>query len=131
MQLEAVGAVAVGNLRFEVRGQVDDVDGVEGALFGADTASDAETLRDEGDFAGGVDFDAQLSRPHHRTGLFALLTTFLRLALVRIDNCNTVSDCQRCVSCESVRVVGQDAPCQFVRHVAGGLKAAPRVRSTI
>ena len=82
MQLEAVGAVAVGNLRFEVRGQVDDVDGVEGALLGADTASDAEALRNEGDFAGGVDFDAQLSRPHHGTGLFALLTTFLRLALV-------------------------------------------------
>ena len=41
MQLEAVGAVAVRDLRLEVGGQVDDVDSVEGAFLGADTAADA------------------------------------------------------------------------------------------
>lgn len=46
------------DLGLEIRGQVDDVDGVEGALFGADTASNAQALGDEGDLGGVVDFDA-------------------------------------------------------------------------
>lgn len=41
MQLEAVGGVSVGDLSLQVGGQVDDVDGVKGALFGTDAASDA------------------------------------------------------------------------------------------
>lgn len=40
MDFEAVGAIAVRHLRFEVGGQVDDVDGVERALLRADTTSD-------------------------------------------------------------------------------------------
>ena len=67
MKLETVGAVSVGDLRLEVGGQINDVDGVEGALLGTDTASYAQSLRDEGDLGGGVDFDAQLARPHDRT----------------------------------------------------------------
>jgi hypothetical protein len=58
VQLEAVGGVSMRDLRLEVGGQVDDVDGVEGAFLGADTAADAEALRDEGDLGGVVDFDA-------------------------------------------------------------------------
>jgi hypothetical protein len=45
------------DLGLEVRGQVDDVDGVEGAFLRADTASDTEALGDEGDLGGGVDLD--------------------------------------------------------------------------
>lgn len=41
VQLEAVCRVSMCDLRLEVRGQVDDVYGVEGTFFGADTASDA------------------------------------------------------------------------------------------
>jgi hypothetical protein len=43
-ELEAVGRVTVGDLRLEVGGQVDDVDGIERTFLGADTATDTETL---------------------------------------------------------------------------------------
>lgn len=49
MQLEAVRGVSVGDLSLKIGGQVDDVDGVEGAFLRADTATDTEALRDEGD----------------------------------------------------------------------------------
>jgi hypothetical protein len=90
VQLEAVGGVAVGDLALEVCGQVDNLNGVEWALLGADTASDTQTLTDEGDLAGGVDLDTQLSGLDDGTRLLALLATFLRLALVRVDDGDTV-----------------------------------------
>jgi len=89
MQLEAIGAVPVRDLRLEVGGQVDDVDGIEWTLLRADTASDAQAFRDEGDLAFGSDFDAEFARPHDRARLLALLATFLRLAFVRIDDSDT------------------------------------------
>jgi hypothetical protein len=58
VQLEAIRRVSMADLGLEVRGQVDDVDGVEGAFLRADTASDTEALGDEGDLGGAVDFDA-------------------------------------------------------------------------
>lgn len=90
VQFEAVGGVAVGDLALEVGGQVDDLDGVEGALLRADTASDAQALTDEGDLAVGVDFDTELAGLDDGAGLLALLATFLRLALVGVDNGDTV-----------------------------------------
>lgn len=77
------------DLGLEVRGQVDNVDGIEGAFLGADTATNTQALRDEGDFRRGLDFDAQFAGAHDRAGLFALLATFLGFALVRVDNGNT------------------------------------------
>ena len=65
------------DLGLEVRGQIDDVDGVEGAFLGADTAANTQALRDEGDLGGRVDFDAQLARADHGTGLFTFLAAFL------------------------------------------------------
>lgn len=65
------------DLGLEVRGQVDDVDGVEGAFLGADTAADTEALRDECDFGLIGDLDAQLARAHDGTRLLAFLSTFL------------------------------------------------------
>jgi hypothetical protein len=47
MQLEAVGAISVGNLALKVGGQVDDGDGVERALLGADTTTNAEGFGNE------------------------------------------------------------------------------------
>jgi hypothetical protein len=49
VKLEAVGSITVGDLVLEVGGQVDDGDGIKGALLGADTATDTETLGDEGE----------------------------------------------------------------------------------
>jgi hypothetical protein len=65
------------DLCLEVRGQVDDVDGIEGAFLGADTTSNAQTLRDEGDFGRVCDFDAQLARADNRARLLAFLSAFL------------------------------------------------------
>ena len=81
VELEAVGRVAVGNLTLKVGGQVDNGDGAEGALLGADTASDAETLRDEGQAGLRGDFDTELAAADDGAGFLAFLTTFLRFAL--------------------------------------------------
>lgn len=78
MQLEAVRRVSVRDLGLEVRGQVDDVDCVERALLGADTAAYAQALGDEGDFGLIRHFDAQLARADDGTRLFAFLPAFLR-----------------------------------------------------
>lgn len=58
VQLEAVGGVSVGDLALEVGGQVDDGDGTERAFLGADTASDAEGLGNEGQAGVGGHFNA-------------------------------------------------------------------------
>ena len=65
----------------EVGWQVNDVDGVEWAFLGTDATSYAETLGDEGDFAFGSDFDAELACADYGAGLFALLSAFLWFAL--------------------------------------------------
>lgn len=77
MELETVGGVSVGDLGLEVGGQVDDVDGVEGAFLGADTTSYAQALGDEGDFGLIGDFDAQFAGTDDGAGFFAFLSTFL------------------------------------------------------
>lgn len=77
VQLEAVCRVAVSDLRLEVGGQVDDVDGVKGAFLGADTTSNAQALGDEGDLGLGGDLNAQLAGSDDWAGLLALLSAFL------------------------------------------------------
>ena len=67
------------DLGLEVGGQVDNVDGVEGAFLGTDTATDTEALGDEGNLGHVVDLDAQLARADHGTRLFTFLSAFLRL----------------------------------------------------
>ena len=57
MQLETVCRVSMGDLSLQVCRQVDDVNGAERALFGANAAPNAETLRDVGNFRLGRDFD--------------------------------------------------------------------------
>ena len=86
VKLEAVRRVSVGNLGFEVGGQVDDVDGVEGAFLRADTATDTQALRDEGDLGVGGDFDAQLARADNWTRLLAFLPAFLLLVSARTES---------------------------------------------
>lgn len=76
-------------MALEIRGQVDDLDGVERAFFGANTAADTEAFTNEGDLAVGIDFDTELAGLDDRAGLLALLATFLGLALVGVDDCDT------------------------------------------
>ena len=77
MELETVGRITVRDLRFQVRGQVDDVNRCEGAFFHADTASDAEVLRDKSDLGLWCHLDAQLARTNDRARLPTFLTAFL------------------------------------------------------
>lgn len=65
------------DLGLEVGGQVDDVDGIEGTFLGADTASNTQPLRYEGNLGGGIHFDAQFARADNRARLFAFLPAFL------------------------------------------------------
>ena len=53
--------------------QVDDLDGLEGALLHADAAADAQRLGEEGHLVGALHLDAQIPDLHHRAGLLALL----------------------------------------------------------
>jgi hypothetical protein len=76
-------------LRLQIRGKIDDVDCIEWAFLRTNTASYAKSLGDEGDLGLGGYFDTQLARADNWTGLFAFLSAFLGLALVRVDNCNT------------------------------------------
>ena len=61
VQLEGIRSVPVRALALEVLRQVDDHDGVEGALLDADAAADAELLGDPGELGGGRDLDAEFS----------------------------------------------------------------------
>jgi len=81
VKLEAVGRVTVGDLGFQIGGQVDNVNGTEWALLRADTTTNAQLLGDEGDLGLGGHFDTHLTRADHGARLFAFLATFLRLAL--------------------------------------------------
>lgn len=71
----------MGDLALEVRGQVDDSDGVEGALLGADTASNAQRFGDEGEARIGLDLDTKLAATDNGARLLAFLTTLARTTL--------------------------------------------------
>lgn len=81
VELEAVGAITMGDLALEVGGQVDDGDGVEGAFLRADTATNTQRLGDEGEAGFGGDFNAKLSTANHRAGFLTFLTTLARATL--------------------------------------------------
>lgn len=82
----------MGDLSFEVGGQIDDIDGVEWTFLGTYTTANAKSLRDEGNLGVRGDFDAQFASADDRTGFLAFLSAFLGLAFVAIDNGNT-KDC--------------------------------------
>ena len=89
MQLEAVCAISVRDLLLETLGQVDDFDGLVGALFDAHTAADAEVLRDEADGRSGLNVDANLALLVQGASLSTLLSALARLALIGIDDCDS------------------------------------------
>lgn len=63
------------DLGLEVGGQVDDVDGIEGALLGADTATNTERLGDEREAGFGRNFNAELATSDDWAGFLAFLAT--------------------------------------------------------
>ena len=92
MQLEGILRVSMRSLIVEVRGEIDDLHGLEGAFLDADAASDAQLFRDLRDFRRGGDFDAEFagdlaggsgSHAHDRARPLTLLTTLFGLAFIR------------------------------------------------
>lgn len=67
VQLETVGRVTVGDLGFQVGGQIDNVDGAEGTLLGTDTTTNAQALGNKGDLGLGSHFDTKLTRTNDGT----------------------------------------------------------------
>lgn len=67
----------MGNVRLEVGWQIDNIDGAEWAFLRTDTASNTQTLGNEGDLGFGGDFDAQTPTSHNRAGFLAFLPAFL------------------------------------------------------
>lgn len=89
MELECVGAVAMSYFVFKTFWQIDDLDGLEGTLLYALTATNAQVLAEETDSGGVKDFDAYLALHVDWTGLLAFLLALLRLAFIWIDNGNS------------------------------------------
>jgi hypothetical protein len=58
VQLEAVGRVSVRDLGLQVGWQIYNIDGIERALLGADTASDTEPFGYEGNLGVGGNLNA-------------------------------------------------------------------------
>ena len=73
----------------EIFREIDDVDGFERALLNANTATDAETLRNPRYLGVLARLDAELASAYYRAKLFALLIAFLRLAPITADDGNT------------------------------------------
>lgn len=77
MELKAVGGVSMGDMRFEVCWQIDNVDCTEWTFLWANTTTNTQALRDEGNLGLGGDFDTETTAPNHWTRLLALLSAFL------------------------------------------------------
>jgi len=90
MELETVGRISVCNVRFKVGWQIDDIDSAERTLLGANTATNAETLGDEGNLGLGGNFDTKTATSHDWAGLFAFLSAFLYSNLLSIIPCSDV-----------------------------------------
>jgi len=89
MQLEAVCAVTMRHLVLKTLGQVDDLNGLEGAFLDAHTATNAERLRNEADLVNLGNFNTNLAGLVHRARLRTFKRAFLGLALVRVDDRNS------------------------------------------
>ena len=69
--------------------QVDDFDCLEGTPLDAHTAANTQMLRNEANGRGGFYIDAHLSNLVDWTGLCALLSALLWLALIRVYDCDS------------------------------------------
>jgi hypothetical protein len=67
VKFEAVGRITMSDFGLQVCRQIDDVDGAEGALLGADTATDTEPFGYVGNFGLWGDLNAELPGSNDRT----------------------------------------------------------------
>ena len=90
MKFEGVFPKAMGGQLFQVFGDIDDANGIEGTFLDADAAADAKYLRNIADFRLRGDLNTDLLGLIDGTILFALLLAPLRLALLGVDDGNSV-----------------------------------------
>mmetsp|Transcript_29627 Transcript_29627/g.55078 ORF Transcript_29627/g.55078 Transcript_29627/m.55078 type:complete len:95 (-) Transcript_29627:170-454(-) len=88
MQFERVRPIAMGCIFFEIFWEIDDINGLERTFFHTYTTAYAQRLRDKSQLALGANLDAQLPELHDWATLLTFLSTFLRLALLNIDDGN-------------------------------------------
>jgi hypothetical protein len=86
MQFEGVRSISLSDGVSKTLRQVDDFNGLERALFSAETTTDTKSLRKKADLALRPDFDALFALSVQGASFLALLATLFRFALVRVDD---------------------------------------------
>ena len=86
MEFEGIFSKAMSGQFFNIFGDIDDVDGIEGTFFDTDTASYTKYFRDITNLGGGDNLDAYFLGLIDGTVFFTLLLTSFRFALLRIDD---------------------------------------------
>jgi homoaconitase/3-isopropylmalate dehydratase large subunit len=61
MKFERIGRVTMCDLSIEIGGQINDVDSGKGTLLYANTTTNTELFRDEGNLGGRLNFDTELT----------------------------------------------------------------------
>ena len=89
MQLKAVCSITMRDLVFKPLGQVDDLNGLEGAPLDAHTAPNTQGLGNEADLGSLGNFNALLSGLVDGARFSTLEGTLLGFALVRVDDCDS------------------------------------------
>ena len=89
MELEGVGAVAVHGGVGQVRGDVDNLDGLEGAALLAEGATDAEFFGELGHFGGGFDGDAMFALHVDGASFFAFECALFGFAQIGVHDGDT------------------------------------------
>jgi hypothetical protein len=89
VQLKAVSSISVSDLVLKSLWKVDNLNGLVRTSLDTHTASDAECFRDETNFAGFSDINADLSSFVDGTSLCALEGALLGFALVGVNNCDS------------------------------------------
>mmetsp|Transcript_42128 Transcript_42128/g.70307 ORF Transcript_42128/g.70307 Transcript_42128/m.70307 type:complete len:203 (+) Transcript_42128:2289-2897(+) len=89
VKLERVGSVAMRRLFFKILGQVDDHNGFERTFLHADTTTDAQLFREEGNFVRRRHLDTELAYLHNRAALSAFVAALFRPTAILGYNCDT------------------------------------------
>jgi len=84
MELETIGSITMSHIISKTFRQVDDLNGLEGALFDAHTTTDAHVFTDEADLTSGCHFNAHFALFVEWAGPGTLLLAFFGFALVRV-----------------------------------------------
>ena len=90
MKFEYIFAVPMSSEFIHIFRYVDDLDSLEGTLLHADTTSHTKYFRDGRDSWGRPDLNTKCLGFIDRAAFLALLFASLRLALLRIDDCDSM-----------------------------------------